>query len=59
MEIIPQLLMILLAVFSILAPIAIIYWLYHKINYFLQLKEEQNDLLNEIAESLKSNNPKI
>jgi hypothetical protein len=59
MEIIPQLFMIILSVISIITPIAIIYWLYHKINYFLQLKEEQNELLKKIANVLKSKNEEI
>ncbi len=49
-----QLFPIVVLLLSFILPLCVIYWLYLKINYFLKLKEEQNDILNEILVELRA-----
>ena len=49
-----QLFPIVVLLLSFILPLCVIYWLYLKINYFIKLKEEQNDILNEILVELRA-----
>ncbi len=49
-----QLFPIVVLLLSFILPLCIIYWLYFKINYFIKLKEEQNDILNELLVELRA-----
>ena len=49
-----QLFPIVALLLSFILPLCVIYWLYLKINYFIKLKEEQNDILNEILVELRA-----
>ena len=49
-----QLFPIVVLLLSFILPLCVIYWLYLKINYFLKLKEEQNDILNELLVELRA-----
>jgi hypothetical protein len=54
MEFSSQFIPIVFLTISILVPIIILYWIYFKINYFLKLKEDHNQLMEELIAELRA-----